>query len=59
MFLVIAEIFVVFVAVFAILFTGSWPEGMRNFVVGVNRWGFRVSSYLYLLHDEYPPFSLD
>ena len=58
-FLVVAEIFVVFIAAFAILFTGRWPEGMRNFVVGVHRWGFRTSGYLYLLHDEYPPFSLD
>jgi hypothetical protein len=32
---------------------------MRNFVIGVNRWGFRVTAYLYLLYDEYPPFSLD
>jgi Domain of unknown function (DUF4389) len=52
--------FVAFViAFFAVLFTGRWPDGLRTFVVGVMRWGTRVSAYLYLLTDEYPPFSLD
>ena len=47
------------IAFFAVLFTGHWPEGLRTFVVGVMRWGTRVSAYGYLLTDEYPPFSLD
>jgi hypothetical protein len=47
------------IAFFAVLFTGSWPEGLRTFVVGVMRWSTRVSAYFYLLTDEYPPFSLD
>ena len=42
-----------------ILFTGKWNEGMRRFVIGVNRWTWRVTAYVYLLRDEYPPFSLD
>ena len=48
---------VTFIAFWAILFTGKYPKGMHNFVVGYLRWGIRVSSYLFLLHDEYPPFS--
>ena len=32
---------------------------MRDFVVGVMRWGTRVNAYLLLLTDEYPPFRLD
>ncbi len=32
---------------------------MRRFVIGVNRWTWRVTAYVYLLRDEYPPFSLD
>lgn len=48
-----------FVAAFAVLFTGRWPEGMRDFVVGVYRWETRVYAYLFMLSDEYPPFSLD
>ena len=44
---------------FAVLFTGRWPEGMRNFVVGYFRWSTRVSAYFYMLTDVYPPFALD
>jgi Domain of unknown function (DUF4389) len=47
------------IAFFAVLFTGRWPEGLRTFVMGVLRWSTRVSAYLYLLTDEYPPFSLE
>jgi Domain of unknown function (DUF4389) len=48
-----------FIAFFAVLFTGNWPEGLRQFVVGVLRWATRVTAYALLLTDEYPPFSLD
>jgi hypothetical protein len=33
--------------------------GARSFVVGVMRWGARVSAYFLLLTDKYPPFSLE
>ncbi|HEX3794498.1 MAG TPA: DUF4389 domain-containing protein [Acidimicrobiales bacterium] len=49
---------VIFISFFAVLITGSWPEGMRNYVVGVMRWGMRVAAYMYLMTDVYPPFSL-
>ena len=32
---------------------------LKTFCVGVFRWQLRVSSYFLLLHDEYPPFSLE
>lgn len=54
----IAEI-VIFIGWFVVLFTGRWPEGMRNFVVGALRWNIRVSAYAFLLVDEYPPFSME
>jgi len=44
---------------FAILFTGSYPEGLYRFAVGYLRWSLRVEAYALLMHDEYPPFSLD
>jgi hypothetical protein len=48
-----------FLAFFAILFTGSWPEGLRSWVMKLNRVGIRVQAYALLLTDEYPPFATD
>ncbi len=58
-FLVVALGLVTFVAWFAILFTGKYPEGLFKFAVGVQRWSINVSAYTSLLRDEYPPFSMD
>lgn len=58
-FLWIAAFFAVVIAWFAILFTGRYPRGLFDFVVGVGRWGLRVGAYAFLLvTDRYPPFSL-
>ncbi len=43
---------------FAVLITGRYPQGLFNFMVGAQRWGARVSAYLFLLTDRYPPFSM-
>jgi hypothetical protein len=44
---------------FAILFTGKYPKGLFDFVVGVGQWGLRVTAYAFLLTtDKYPPFSM-
>jgi hypothetical protein len=49
----------VVIAWFAILFTGKYPRGLFEYVVGVQRWSLRVSAYTTLLiTDQYPPFSL-
>lgn len=45
-----------FLAFFAVLFTGKWPGGLLNFVLGSQRVGLRLNAYVYLLTDEYPPF---
>ena len=47
------------ISLFVVLFTGSWNDGMRNFVLGYMRWSLRVGAYGTLLNDEYPPFTLD
>ena len=58
-FLWIAAIVCVVIAWFAILFTGRYPRGLFNFVVGVYRWCLRVAAYAILLTtDRYPPFAL-
>lgn len=44
---------------FAVLFTGRWPEGLRNFVVATLRVSNRFNAYANYLTDQYPPFSLD
>jgi hypothetical protein len=58
-FVAIAGLFVVLIAWFAILFTGRYPQGMFNFITGMNRWYFRIQAYVLLLTDKYPGFSLD
>jgi hypothetical protein len=58
-FLTIAAIVIVIVAWFAILFTGRYPRGLFEFVLGVLRWGNRVTGYAFtLVTDRYPPFRL-
>jgi hypothetical protein len=58
--LVVAAIVCVVIAWFAILFTGRYPKGLFDFVVGVSRWSLRVVAYAFLLTtDRYPLFSLD
>ena len=58
-FLWIALVAMVIVAWFLILFTGRYPRGMFDFVVGIMRWSLRVEAYAFLLTtDRYPPFSL-
>lgn len=57
-FLDIAWFLTAVVAWVAILFTGEYPESLYRFGVGMMRWTLRVESYMLLMRDEYPPFSL-
>jgi hypothetical protein len=55
----IAAFVVVIIGFFAVLFTGRWPAGLRDFLLGYGRWSGRVEAYTLLLTDQYPPFSLE
>jgi len=56
--LAIAAFGAVIVGFFAVIFTGKFPLGPRDFIVNVWRYGLRVQAYVGLLTDQYPPFAL-
>ncbi len=53
----IIALVVALVGYWAVLITGSYPRGMFDFVLGVNRWQARTNLWLYGLTDKYPPFT--
>ncbi len=57
--LVVIGVFAWLFAVVAVVVTGEFPRGAFGYLVGVGRWCARVSAYLLLQTDRYPPFSLE
>ncbi len=54
--LLIAGVVTFLVGFFAVLITGEYPHGIRDFLVNVYRYMLRVQAYIALLTDQYPPF---
>lgn len=54
----IAATVTVIIAWFAVVILGRYPEGLYKLNSGFVRYGARLSGFLYLLTDEYPPFGL-
>ena len=43
---------------FAVLFTGKWPQGMRQFLIRVGNYYYSVWSYVTMVVNDYPKFGL-
>ena len=49
----------VLIAAVTLAVTTRYPRQLFDFVMGLDRWCFRVLTYVLLLRDEYPPFRFD
>ena len=49
----------VLIAAVILLFTGQYRRGLFDLLLGLNRWIYRLITYVVLMRDEYPPFRLD
>ena len=58
MFVGIASVFAAIIGVFAVLFTGKYPQSFANFIMGLYRWQWRLMTYYLCMQDKYPAFGL-
>ena len=54
----VAGVFAFVGGFFAVLLTAEYPEAIRDFLVGIQRYTLRVEAYVGLLTAEYPPFRM-
>lgn len=48
-----------FIGACQLLAYGEYPKRLFDLAVGLERWKYRVWSYVFLMSDEYPPFRLE
>ena len=49
----------VLIAGVVLLVTRRYPPALFDLIIGINRWAYRVLTYIALMRDEYPPLRLD
>ena len=54
----IAAGFCAIIGVFAVLFTGKYPQSFENLIMGLYRWQWRLMTYVFCMQDKYPAFGL-
>lgn len=54
----IAAMFVLVIGWFAVLFTGAWPHGMRDFLVKFGNYYMRIWVYVAMVETKYPKFGI-
>jgi hypothetical protein len=54
----IGAFFVLIIGWFAVLFTGRWPDGMRDFLVQFGNYYMRVWAYVAMVDTDYPRFGI-
>ena len=54
----IGALFAAIAAWFAVLFTGAWPKGLRDFMVRLSNYYYRVWTYVVMVENDYPKFGL-
>ena len=57
-FFMIAAFVVAIMGWFAVLFTGHWPQGPRDFLVRVTNYYLRVWTYVVMIEPNYPRFGI-